>query len=33
MAKDEQEIALLARACAITSRAFEQILPPDPARP
>ena len=27
MAKDEQEIALLARACAITSRAFEQIVP------
>ncbi len=27
MAKDEQEIALLARACEITSRAFEQILP------
>ena len=27
MAKDEQEIALLARACEITSRAFEQIVP------
>jgi Xaa-Pro aminopeptidase len=27
MAKDEQEIALLARACGITSRAFEQIVP------
>ena len=27
MAKDEQEIALLARACDITSRAFEQVVP------
>ena len=27
MAKDEQEIALLARACEITSRAFEQVVP------
>ena len=27
MAKDEQEIARLARACEITSRAFEQIVP------
>jgi Xaa-Pro aminopeptidase len=27
MAKDEQEIALIARACEITSRAFEQIVP------
>ncbi len=27
MAKDEQEIALLARACEITSRAFEEIVP------
>ncbi|MGH3068496.1 MAG: aminopeptidase P family protein [Streptosporangiaceae bacterium] len=27
MAKDEKEIALIARACEITSRAFEQILP------
>ena len=27
MSKDEQEIALLARACEITSRAFEQIVP------
>src|SRR5882757_2137913 len=26
-AKDEQEIALLARACEITSRAFEQVVP------
>ena len=27
MAKDEQEIALIARACEITSRAFEEIVP------
>ena len=27
MAKDEQEIALIARACEITSRAFEQVVP------
>jgi Xaa-Pro aminopeptidase len=27
MAKDEKEIALIARACEITSRAFEEILP------
>jgi Xaa-Pro aminopeptidase len=27
MAKDEQEIALLTRACEITSRAFEQVVP------
>jgi Xaa-Pro aminopeptidase len=27
MAKDEQEIVLLARACEITSRAFEQVVP------
>ena len=27
MAKDEREIALIARACEITSRAFEEIVP------